>query len=158
MVFLLLLVAASAVALVIIRESKQEADRLAQKALNAETEAKASLVVAQAKEKERREALEKEKQARDEERKAREEVVAAAARIQTTNDELNTALRKAKYAQWRTRLAMKRADKNAEAARQAEARAVAAVEKLRKRLQEERERFQKRTGGVLFETFKEETR
>jgi hypothetical protein len=147
--FLLLLVAASAVALVVIRNAQREAERQAIAALKAETEArnaeamartaemeaKERLVEVQAKELQRQEA-----QAKAE--KAKEELAAAYGRLQSTNDEMLLALKRAKYAQWVSKQSQKSAYKNAEAARVAEDRAVAAADALKKKLQEERERIQ----------------
>ncbi|WP_224248330.1 nSTAND1 domain-containing NTPase [Hyalangium gracile] len=148
-VFLVALVAISAVALVVIRNAQREAERQAVAALKAETEArkaaeearsaeaqaKENLAQAQAKELQRQEA-----QARAE--KAKEELAAAYAQVRTTNDELLLALKRAKYAQWLSKRAQKSATENAEAARVAEDKAIRAAEALKKKLQEERERIQ----------------
>ncbi|HVG57159.1 MAG TPA: serine/threonine-protein kinase, partial [Hyalangium sp.] len=158
MVFLLLLVAASAVALVIIRESKQEADRLAQKALDAETEARKSETEARGALEKEQWAREEERKAREEERKAREEVAAASAEVLRTNESLKVALRRAKYAQWLAKVASKKADKNAEDARRAEARALAVAKQLERKLEEEKERLREAlSGSVLVETLKGRT-
>ncbi|MFL5343921.1 MAG: AAA family ATPase, partial [Hyalangium sp.] len=148
-VFLVFLVAASAVALVVIRKAQQEAERQAVAAVKAEAvarnaeaearkaeaEAKENLTQAQAKELQRQEA-----QAKAE--KAKEELATAYAQVQNTNDELVLALKRAKYAQWLSKQSQKSATQNAEAARVAEAKALSAADALKKKLQEERERIQ----------------
>jgi serine/threonine protein kinase len=148
-VFLMMLVAASAVALVVIRNAQQEAERQAEAAQKAEGVAKVAAEEARAAEAEAKERLaevqrkelqRQEAQARAE--KAKEELAAAYAQLQSTNDELLLALKRAKYAQWASKRAQKNADQNAEAARLAEDRAVAAAEALKRKLQEERERIQ----------------
>jgi serine/threonine protein kinase len=142
MVLLSLLVAASAVALVLIRNSQQDAKEQAIVALAAEAKARAAEVGAkehlarlQAKEKERLEAL---KNAET----ARQELAGAYSRLQRTNDELTETLKKAEQAKLRARLAKKRADKSAEEARQAEAKERKSAEILKKKLQEERVRIE----------------
>jgi hypothetical protein len=147
--FLGLLVAASAVALVVIRNAQREAERqavVAQRmeaearsaeaiARNAEEEAKQRLVEVQSKERQRQEALAKEE-------KARAELAAAYERQKRTNDELKIALRRAQQATQLAKQAQRLAHMNAQAARQAEAKALAAAEELKKKLQEEQERIQ----------------
>jgi serine/threonine protein kinase len=147
--FLIMLVAASAVALVVIRNAQREAERQAEvaqraeaearsaeaQARTAEAEAKLRLVEVQAKELQRQEA-----QAKAE--KAKEELAAAYSRLKSTNDELLLAFKRAKYATWLSKRAQKNADKSADAARQAESKALAAAEALKRKLQEEQERIQ----------------
>jgi serine/threonine protein kinase len=147
--FLIMLVAASAVALVVIRNAQREAERqavVAQKleaearnaeaqARNAEAEAKERLAEVQAKELQRQEA-----QAKAE--KAKAELAAAYERLKSTNDELIVALKRAKYATWLSKRAQQNATQSAEAAKTAESKALAAAEALKKKLQEEQERIQ----------------
>jgi len=147
--FLLMLVAASAVALVVIRNAQREAEKQAEvaqraeseartaeaQARTAEAEAKLRLAEVQAKELQRQEA-----QAKAE--KAKEELASAYSRLKSTNDELLLALKRAKYATWLSKRAQKNADKSADAARQAESKALAAAEALKKKLQEEQDRIQ----------------
>jgi len=147
--FLIMLVAASAVALVVIRNAQREAEKqavVAQKleaearnaeatARTAETEAKERLAEVKAKELQRQEALAKEE-------KARAELAAAYARQTKTNDELKIALQRAQAAIRLAKQAQRLAHMNAQAAREAEAKALAAAETLKKKLQEEQERIQ----------------
>jgi serine/threonine protein kinase len=148
-VFLIMLVAASAVALVVIRNAQREAERQAEvaqraeaeartaevQARTAEAEAKVRLAEVQAKELQRQEA-----QAKAE--KAKEELAAAYSRLKSTNDEMLLALKRAKYATWLSKRAQKNADKSADTARLAESKALAAAEALKRKLQEEQERIQ----------------
>jgi hypothetical protein len=147
--FLLMLVAASAVALVVIRNAQREAERQAEvaqkleaeargaeaQARTAETEAKERLAEVKAKELQRQEALAKEE-------KARAELAAAYERQKKTNEELKIALKRAQAATWLAKQAQRMAHMNAQAARKAEAKALAAAEELKKKLQEEQERIQ----------------
>jgi serine/threonine protein kinase len=157
-VVLVLLVAASAVALVIIRQSKQEAVHQAQmaraaatEARAAESEAKRNLADAQAKEQQRQEAQRKEEE-------AQKKLRAAYDSVQQANKDLNVALQQAKQAQWRARIAKQRADKNAEDAQRSEARAMDAVARLEKRLAEEQARLREALkGGALIEELKGKT-
>jgi serine/threonine protein kinase len=151
---LLALVAASAVALVLIRNSKQEALKQAAAAMSAELEqrkatleAQRSLAEAQAKEQQKQEALRKAEQAREAEEKARRELASAYANVTKTNDQLVLAVRQAKRAGWRAKVAKAQADKNAEKARLAETRAVDAVEQLQRQLREEQERLKDALNG-----------
>jgi serine/threonine protein kinase len=147
--FMAVLVAASAVALVVIRNAQREAERQAVAAVRAEaearyaageartaeTQAKERLAEVQAKELQRQEAQSKAE-------KAKEELAAAYAQLRGTNDELLLALKRAKYAQWLSKQSQKSATTNAEAARVAEAKALGAADALKKKLQEEHERIQ----------------
>ncbi|MDC0712659.1 serine/threonine-protein kinase [Stigmatella sp. ncwal1] len=150
MVFLSVLVAASLVALLVIRESKKEAERQAMEARQAQEVAQQSLAVAEAREKAQLEAQRKEEEARRKEEEAKGQLAAAYNDLQRTNGELEGALRRAKYAQWRARVAMKSSDKNAaaarrnaDAARRAEERAIRMAKDLEKRLLEEKERIRR---------------
>jgi serine/threonine protein kinase len=150
-VLLALLVAASSVALVVIRQSKQEADRQADVARKAEAvarkaeeEAKQRLADVQTKEQQRQEAQQKAE-------KARAELASAYSQLQQTNSELAEALRQARFAQWRAKVAKKNSDKSAEAARKAEQEALDAAEQLRKRQEKDKERIlllEKQIGSV----------
>ncbi len=153
LVFLSALVAASLVALLVIRESKQEAEHQAREARQAEAVAQENLAVAEAREKARLEAQRKEEEARHraeearrKEEEARAQLAAAYGDLQRTNGELEGALRRAKYAQWRARIAMKSSDKNADAARRAEDRALRMAKDLQKKLLEEQERIRRMEG------------
>jgi hypothetical protein len=147
-VFLGLLVAASAVALVIIRESRQEAVRQAEAAQRAEAvarnaesaarqseaEVRKSLVEVQAKELARQEAQSKVE-------KTRGELATAYEELQRTNANLKQALRQAKFAEWRVRQAKKNSDRDAEKARLAEERALRAVRELEEKRAKDKQRI-----------------
>jgi serine/threonine protein kinase/uncharacterized membrane protein len=142
LVLMSLLVAASAVALVVIRKAQQEAEKQAVVARMAETQAREAetqvrqhLAQVQAKEQERLEALKKAE-------KARQELAEAYTQLQRTNDEVNAALERAREAQKRAKFAKRRADKSALAARLAEERALSAAQRLEQKLKEERERVE----------------
>ncbi|MBN1205898.1 MAG: AAA family ATPase, partial [Myxococcaceae bacterium] len=152
MVSLSLLVAASAVALVVIREAKQDADRNAVDARRAEAQAREAEAAARRAEAETRERLAEVQAEKQERQKAEQEVTAAYAKLQRTHDELKEALKRAEAAKVRARLAKKRADKNARAAREAEEKANRAVEELKKKLREEEERLRNlQIDSVLFD-------
>ncbi|MFL5344260.1 MAG: hypothetical protein ACJ8AT_05675 [Hyalangium sp.] len=139
MVFLGLLVAASSVALLIIRESKQEAVRQKQEAVRqaeaaqlaeaeqrkAKDEAERNLAEAQAKEQQRREALENAVRAKAEAESAKERL--SAALLQE-----NAALRKSKRDEIRAKKEKIRADKSAE--------------ELRREVEEKEKRLKKALG------------
>jgi serine/threonine protein kinase len=164
-VFLVLLVAASAVALVVIRESKQEAVHQAEVARAAEVEARKAtaaaernLAEAQAKEQQRQEALEQERKAREEEENARKALASALAKARDANDNLVKALHQSKVSQWHAKVASKQAAMNAEAAQRAEAKALEAADLLQKTLAEERERLKEAlSGSALVEALKGRT-
>jgi serine/threonine protein kinase len=159
LVLMSVLVAASAVALVVIRKAQQEAERQAvaarvageqeRKSAGAAREAEAKaiqrLAEVQAKELERQEALRKAE-------KARQELAEAYTRIQHTNDELNVALEEAREAQKRAKYAKKKAVKSALAARLAEEKARGTAERLEQKLKEEQERVEflkKQLGEII---------
>jgi serine/threonine protein kinase len=141
-VFLSLLVAASAVALVVIRTAQKRAETnesraraSAETALQAESQARQRLAEVQAKEIERQEALRKAEQ-------ARKELEAAIARLRNTNDELKVALENAQKAEERARLAEKRAKRHARAERMAAEKARQLANELEKKRQEDQERIE----------------
>ncbi|WP_224372454.1 serine/threonine-protein kinase [Hyalangium versicolor] len=149
-VVLLGLVAASAVALVVIRNAQQEAERQAvvakvaaaqaqaseATARTAETEAKQRLAEVQAKELERQKAA---KEAED----ANAQVAMTNNELLRKNDALLDALKKAKFAQWRAKHAKKNAEENAAAAVLAKQEAIRAAQQLQDLLQREQERVQR---------------
>jgi eukaryotic-like serine/threonine-protein kinase len=148
--FLVLLVAASAVALVVIRNAQQEAERQAVAAKSAEAEARKAEEVARRAEEEAKQNL-AEVQAKELERqKAQQEAEAANAQVALTNDELQSkneelmlALRRARIAQWRARNEKKNAEQNAVAARQAQQDAIRAAKQLQDLLRREQDRVQR---------------
>ena len=141
--FLGLLAIAAVIALVVIHNAQQEAERQAVIARSAESEAREAETVArtrlaevQAKELERQ--------------KAQEEAEAANAQVALTNDELQRkngalleALENANKAQLRARFAKRYAEKNATAARQAQDDAIRAAQQLQALLRREQERVQR---------------
>ncbi|MDC0713223.1 protein kinase [Stigmatella sp. ncwal1] len=149
-VFLGLLVAASAVALVVIRNAQQEAERQAVAAQRAESVARESENTARGAEAEAKQRL-AEVQAKELERqKAQQEAETANAQVAFTNNELQSknaelegALRKAKIAQWRARTAKKNAEQNAVTAREAQQDAIRAAKELQALLRREQERVQR---------------
>jgi len=147
-VFLTLLVAASTVALVIIRRSKQEVEHTAQVARQAEALARASEEVARKAEEEARQRLaevhakeiERQRALKDE-TLARKKLAEAYEQLQQTNAELVDALEDARLAQLRTKKATKNAVLSAEASRRAEREALRVAELLRQRQEKDRERI-----------------
>ncbi|WP_224248433.1 serine/threonine protein kinase [Hyalangium gracile] len=149
MVFLGLLVAASAVALVVIRNAQRDAERQANlargeverrreseaKAVEAEAQARQRLAEVQAKELERQQAWNKAEQ-------ARQELADAYARLQRTNTELKAALDGARRAQERARAAQRRADRHARAERLAAEKALLLAKELEKKRLEDQERIE----------------
>jgi serine/threonine protein kinase len=141
-VFLSLLVAASAVALVVIREAKQEADRNAAEAREAaevkgraEEEARRSLHDLQAKEQQRQEALSKME-------KARQELLAAYRQLEQSNGKLREALDTTQEAERRAKAAKVRAVKSAFKERQAKESANRALNQLELELRKGKERIE----------------
>jgi eukaryotic-like serine/threonine-protein kinase len=162
--FLGLLVIAAAVALVVIRNAQQEAERQAKVALaaeatarsaestarTAEAEAKQRLAEVQAKELERQ-------KAEEEARKAQQAAEAARAEVERTNNELLAALERAQEAQQRAKGAKKRAEQSAEEARSAKEDAIKAAEKLATLLRREQDRVQRlqsQLGSPVIEVLK----
>ncbi|MCP3137973.1 protein kinase [Pyxidicoccus sp. QH1ED-7-1] len=141
--FLGLLAIAAVIALVIIHQAQQEAERqaiiarsAASEAREAETVARTRLAEVQAKELERQ--------------KAQEAAEAANAQVAVTNDELVRkndelldALENANKAQLRARFAKRYAEKNATAARQAQDDAIRAAQQLQSLLRREQDRVQR---------------
>nr|WP_041791667.1 serine/threonine protein kinase [Stigmatella aurantiaca] len=140
MVFLSVLVAASLVALVLIRESKQEADRQAKEARQAEAVAQQSLAVAEARERAMVEAKQEAEAATKQAVEAKQEAEAATQEAVEAKQQVQQALRMSKRDQWRLRIAKKISDKNEKAARQAEARNQRLAEENERKFLEEQER------------------
>jgi serine/threonine protein kinase len=143
---LVLLVAASGVALVIIREAKHEADRQAvlareseAAAIKAEAETRQHLAEVQAKEQALQEAQRKTTE-------VNERLMRTSTELKRANDEMLQALQQATEAQRRAALAKRFALKNARAARLAEEKALRAAEDLQRRLEAEKERSRRQTG------------
>jgi hypothetical protein len=141
-VFLSLLVAASAVALVVIREEQKRAElneAVAQlekaQAISSKQEATESLKAAQAKEIERQDAIRKLEA-------ALAEIEATNARLQGINSQLKVAVEQARQASWKARRAEKRASLNAAKARQAEKEALERAEELRQARERDRKRIE----------------
>ncbi|WP_225410210.1 serine/threonine-protein kinase [Stigmatella hybrida] len=149
-VFLGLLVAASGVALVVIRNAQHEAERQAVAAQRAEAVARESENLARGAEAEAKQRL-AEVQAKELERqKAQQQAEAANAQVafannelQSKNQELEEALRRAKMAQWRARTAKKNAEQNAVTAREAQQDALRAARELQALLRREQDRVQR---------------
>ncbi len=141
-VSLSLLVAASAVALVVIRKAQRTAEENEGKArasaavaVQAEAQARQRLAEVQAKELERQAALGNAEQ-------ARKDLEAAYTRLQNTNNELTAAFKKATEAEERARLAQKRANRHARAERLAAERARQLANELEKKRQEDQKRIE----------------
>ncbi|WP_223638715.1 serine/threonine-protein kinase [Corallococcus sp. EGB] len=162
--FLGLLVVAAVVALVVIRNAQQEAEKQAQaaqaaeiiaraaesNARGAEAEAKQRLAEVQAKELERQKA----QQAAE---AANEQVALANQELLSKNDELVSALKRAQEAQLRARSAKKRAEESAASARDAREDALRAAEELSTLLKREKERvsrLQSQLGSPVIEVLK----
>jgi serine/threonine protein kinase len=142
LIFLSLLVAASVVALLVIREEKQRADLNATEARaaaeikgRAEAEARRSLEELRAKEHQRQEALK-------EMERAQAGLKEANAQLIHTNDKLKQALDNAHAAERRAKRSKWRADKSAKTARQAEEMARRAVKELQEELRQGQERIE----------------
>ncbi|HEX8435969.1 serine/threonine protein kinase [Archangium sp.] len=170
-VFLGLLVVAAAVALVIIRNSQQEAEHQAQvakaaevTARNAEQAARDAAATARAAEAEAKQRL-AEVQAKELERqKAQQAAELANARealtneeLRRKNDELQLALRKAQMEQRRARLARLRAERNATLAREAKEEAIREAKEKEELMRREQERIRlqlKQLGSPIAEELK----
>ncbi|KFE68239.1 hypothetical protein DB31_7476 [Hyalangium minutum] len=151
MVFLSLLVAASAVALVNIRESKQEAEHQAREARKAEVAAQRSLAEAKAEALARQKAQEEEqaaqKKVQEEQQKKLElfqQLREANADYERANDGLTRAVRQARLSERKAKRAKKASDESERRAREDRERALRAVESLQEKLRQEKER-QERT-------------
>ncbi len=138
-VFLVLLVAASGVALVRIREAKQEAERQTVIARESERMAHKHLAESQAKSEALQEAQKKTAQARD-------EVQAALEAQRLANEEQARALAQATEARQNASQATKRALKHAKAAKEAKDRAERSKQQLELKLREELKRQRTQTG------------
>ncbi|HEX8697849.1 MAG TPA: protein kinase [Myxococcaceae bacterium] len=162
--FLVLLVAASAVALVVIRKAQQEAEKQAvvadvsakqareaeAVARKAEAEAVQRLAEVQAKELERQ-------RAQQEAEAANAQVALTNSELQSKNEELMLALRRAKFASWRAKTEKKNAEQNAVAARQAQQEAIRAAKQLQDLLAREQERvtrLQSQLGSPVIDDLK----
>ncbi|HEY0095053.1 MAG TPA: AAA family ATPase, partial [Archangium sp.] len=149
-VFLGLLVVAAGVALVVIRNAQQEAERQAVVATAAEATARQAAETARTAEAEAKQRL-AEVQAKELERlKAQQAAEAANAQVALTNDELLrkndellSALDRAQEAQTRAKSAKYRAEQSAVTARQAKEQAIRAAEELAQLLRREQERVQR---------------
>jgi serine/threonine protein kinase len=155
--FLFLLVIAAAVALVVISEARQEAERQAELALRAEAAARTAESLARGAEAEAKQRL-AEVRAKELERQAAQlRAEEASAQVAIANDELvqrnealRTALRKTQKARWRARLAKLRAENSAAAAREAREEA----ERLLRREQERARRIEDSLGSPFIESLK----
>jgi hypothetical protein len=163
--FLILLVAASAVALVVIRNAQHEAERQAVEARRAEDVARQAADKARVAAEQARRAKEDERLAKEEERLAKEEAQRNLAEVEAKelklqkalrqnkadqedlrekNEALQAAYRKAKLAEERAFAAVRKARDAEDKARQArenEAQLKRAAEKKAKELEEQLERF-----------------
>ncbi len=157
LVFLSLLVAASFVALVVIRNAQQEAVRQADVATKAEStarkaesEARQRLIEVQEKERERAEAARKAEE-------AAAQVQSANAELQGKNQQLIDAVRRAEEARQRANTAQQGAEKNATVARLAREEAIRAARDLQtllKREQERAQRLENQLGSPVIESLK----
>jgi serine/threonine protein kinase len=163
-VFLGLLVIAAVVALVVIRNAQQEAERQAVVAKAAEATARSAEATARTAELEAKQRL-AEVQAKELERqKAQQAAEAANAQVALANDELLrkndellSALQKAQEAQLRAKTAKKRAEQSAIAARDAKEEAIKAAQELATLLRREQERvhrLQSQLGSPVIEVLK----
>ncbi len=156
-VFLGLLVVASIIALVVIRNAQKEAELQAAVARNAEsvarkaeTEARQSLAEVQAKELERQKAAEAAEA-------AKAEVALANDELQSKNSELLSALENAQQAQLRAKYAKGHAERNAAEARRAKEEAIRAAQQLEALLRREQERvsrLQSQLGSPVIDVLK----
>ncbi|QRN98387.1 protein kinase [Archangium violaceum] len=149
--FLGLLVVAAAVALVVIRGAKQEAEHQAQVAKQAETlargaeaEAKQHLAEVQAKELERQKAAEEAKRAQLAAEEAAAEVERTNNALLGKNSQLLAMVKRARELEKRARSARVRAEMNAKKALEAEEKATRAAQELEKALKREREMARRR--------------
>jgi len=163
-VFLGLLVIAAVVALVVIRNAQQEAERQAVVAMAAETTARNAEAAARTAELEAKQRL-AEVQAKELERqKAQEAAEFAKAQVALTNEELlsknnelEDALTRATEAQLRAKSARSRAEQSALTARQAKEEAIRAAQELSALLRREQERVQRlqsQLGSPVIEVLK----
>jgi hypothetical protein len=156
-VFLSLLVVASIIALVVIRNAQKESELQAAVARNAESvarkaeaEARQSLAEVQAKEVERQKAA-------DAAEAAKAEVALANDELQVKNNELLSALENAQQAQLRAKFAKGHAERNAAEARRAKEEAIRAAQQLEALLRREQERvsrLQSQLGSPVIDVLK----
>ncbi len=166
LIFLTMLVAAGAVALVLIRDAQQEAVREAQAANRARDEVRDKLAQVEAAKREREQAQASERTARIAAERASERAAQAATALEKQNQALGDALARAEAATRETRQALGQAEAATERARQARTQAeenaaiaLAAEEaatranrrlkELRERDQERIERLQKASGTII---------
>ncbi len=158
--FLLLLVTASVVAMVVIRNaqvaaeraraeavaSKEETEQQAQIARVSEAKAQKSLVEVQAAQQNLQQALSREKQ-------TSEQLEAAFTRLQQTNDELAVTLRKEELARRRARFMQWRSDRSAAEARSAQRDLGKALEELQQKRDQDLKLIEelKRRGSIATE-------
>ena len=163
-VFLGLLVIAAVVALIVIRNAQQEAERQAVVAMAAESTARNAEAAARTAAAEAEQRL-AEVQAKELERqKAQQAAEAAKAQVALTNEELlnknaalESALSEAEQAQLRARFAKSRAEQSAVSARQAREEAIRAAQELAALLRREQERVQRlqsQLGSPVIEVLK----
>jgi serine/threonine protein kinase len=139
-VFLSLLVAASAVALVVIREAKQEAEQNAA-AARAEVEKRREAEEAKQKNLEQLQAeMQRRQEAQRKEQESNNQLIKALAAKEETNDRLALSLVRTESESKKARLAQWRASRSAKAARVAEEKARFEAQAKERLLQTERER------------------
>ena len=138
-VFLVLLVAASGVALVRIRDAKHEAERQTESALRSEHKARQAL----AKSEEKEEALKKEQ---EKTAQARDEAQSALAAERRASEEQARALEEATEARQRASQARRKALLHAKAAKEAQDKAERSKQELQRKLEEELKRQRTQTG------------
>ncbi|HEX5749353.1 MAG TPA: protein kinase [Archangium sp.] len=144
-VFLLLLLAASAVALVSIRDAQREAERQAVAARASAVEVKQRLAEVQAKELERQTALRQEEEAVRQAESANEALLEKNEMLEDALDNAELATRRARFLKWM-------AVKSAKSERKARKDADSAAEELKKALareQERRFRLESELGGYI---------
>jgi eukaryotic-like serine/threonine-protein kinase len=171
MVFLVGLVAVSAVALVVIRGAHKEAEKNAEAARSAEVqareseklakdaevEAKARLAEVQEKERERRREEELKEKAEAQAAAANTQVELTAEELKNKNAELLVALERAERAHVEAQKAQERAEENAEAAKASQRAAERAQGELARLLEEEKKRakrLEEKLGSQIVDTLK----
>jgi serine/threonine protein kinase len=159
-VFLIGLVAAACVALVLIRDAKQQAESKAEAASRAEEQVREQLARVQAEERARREAQEREREAREDAERFGRDLEVANDQLAATIAELRAALEEAGEANGRARVAREQAERNETMALAAKAEAQRASEELRRLLERERERVRalEQQMGTIIEDLTHEDR
>jgi hypothetical protein len=160
MVALTGLAAAAFVALVLIRSAQKEAVSKADEASLAEEQVRRQLERVQAEESARRDAQEREREARQVAERFSGELEAANDQLAFTVAELRVALDAANRARGRARMAREQAEQNESTALAAEAEAQRVSEELRVLLERERERVRRleQQTGTIIEDLTEEDR